>query len=145
MTDTIEQFGHEETTKPVALVDVRAALVREIGLRRRVYPRWAHERRNGMTREAAVHQIAAMESALRLFDATVAIASAAQGLRDTVAIHCAPLASLRPEFAAAQQLFRRVDMLDAALATFDRYKVEPPESKPQPAEANTNGPQAAFR
>jgi hypothetical protein len=122
------------TTKPVALTDIRAAIVREIGLRRAVYP--GRVEAGKMKHEKAEHEVAAMESALRVFDSVVAIAAAAQGLRDTVAIHCAPLASLRPEFGPAQQLFRRVEMLDAALAQFDRYKVEPPASTNSEAEAN---------
>jgi hypothetical protein len=121
------------TTKPVALTDIRAAIVREIGLRRAVYP--GRVEAGKMKHEKAEHEVAAMESALRVFDSVVAIAAAAQGLRDTVAIHCAPLASLRPEFGPAQQLFQRVEMLDAALAQFDRYKVEPPASTNSEPEA----------
>lgn len=128
MSDKPEQFGHAETTKAVALVEVRAAIVREIGMRRKVYPAWCDKGR--LTRADAVHQIAAMESALKLFDATVAIATAAQGLRDGVILSGVTVGHV-PDVGIQERLIRRTELLDAALAQFDRYKVEPPADQQQ--------------
>jgi hypothetical protein len=118
------------TTKPVALTDIRAAIVREIGLRRAVYP--GRVEAGKMKHEKAEHEVAAMESALRVFDATVAIATAAQGLRDSVLTYALP--SL-PTDTHYDLIARRIEMLDAALAQFDRYKVEPPASTNSEPEA----------
>jgi hypothetical protein len=122
------------TTKPVALTDIRAAIVREIGLRRAVYP--GRVEAGKMKHEKAEHEVAAMESALRVFDATVAIATAAQGLRDTGRdpLRAARIAA-KPKRNRARSYSSRVEMLDAALAQFDRYKVEPPASTNSEPEA----------
>lgn len=138
MKETIAQFGHEETTAPVALTVIRAALVREIGLRRRVYPRWVHEGRNNLTREDAVREIAAMEGALQLFDATASVVTAAQGLRDVVLLHRDSCP------AEVRSVLRRIELLDVALARFDRYKVER-EPQPSQPEESSHAPEQAFR
>jgi hypothetical protein len=153
------------TTKPVALTDIRAAIVREIGLRRAVYP--GRVEAGKMKHEKAEHEVAAMESALRVFDSVVAIAAAAQGLRDAVlmsgpaVIHIdiekaseivdafqrwndgggpgvsfKPIPVLGDDGFVGPVILRRIEMLDAALAQFDRYKVEPPASTNSEAEAN---------
>lgn len=64
--------------------EVKAALRREIALRRKKYPVWVKEGKFGYTEDKAVAEIAQMEDALALVEFAEQVIGAGRVLRQTV-------------------------------------------------------------
>jgi len=67
---------------PITLAQQRAAVVRELGFRTRVYPKWTEQGR--MKPEEAAFQMACMQAVLDTVDAQRGLADAARWLLDTI-------------------------------------------------------------
>ena len=52
----------------VSIAEQIEELKRELKVRQRVYPDWAHNKRNGMTPEIAAHRIASVESTIQVLE-----------------------------------------------------------------------------